>query len=43
MTMAESQLALSALASLCAGERDAVKILRAVLRRANPTLLQRRS
>ena len=43
LTLAESHLALAAVASLCAGERDAVKILRAVLRRANPTLLQRRS
>ena len=34
MTMAESQLALAALASLCAGGRDAVEILRRLLRRA---------
>jgi hypothetical protein len=41
MTMAESQLALAALASLCAGERDAVEILRRLLRRVRPTLLPR--
>ena len=35
---AESQLALAALAPLCAGERDAVKILRRLVRRARPTL-----
>jgi hypothetical protein len=34
MTMAESQLALAALASLCNGERDAVEIRRRLLRRA---------
>ena len=33
MTLAESQLALAALASLCAGEREAVVILRRLLRR----------
>ena len=33
MTLAESQLALAALAGLCAGERDAVAILR---RRVRP-------
>jgi hypothetical protein len=37
LTLAESQLALAAVASLCAGERDALKILRGVLRRAKPT------
>ncbi|HYY02639.1 MAG TPA: hypothetical protein VE736_02030 [Gaiellaceae bacterium] len=41
LTLPQSQLALAALASLCAGERDAVKILRAVVRRARPTLLPR--
>ena len=35
MTLAESQLALAALASLCAGEREAVKILRRLLRRCS--------
>ena len=39
LTLAESQLALTAIASLCAGERGALKILRGVLRRAKPTLL----
>lgn len=41
MTLAESQLALAALASLCAGERDAVEILRRVVRRVRPTVVQR--
>jgi hypothetical protein len=41
LTLAESQLALAAVASLCAGERDALKILRGVLRRARPTLVPR--
>lgn len=39
MTLAESQLALAALASLCAGERDTVEILRRLLRRVRPTLV----
>jgi hypothetical protein len=39
MTLGESQLALAALASLCAGERDSVGILRRLLRRVRPTLL----
>ena len=38
MTIVESQLALAALASLCAGERGAVEILRRLLRRVGPTL-----
>ena len=41
LTLAESQLALAALASLCAGERDAVDILRRLLVRMRPTLMQR--
>jgi hypothetical protein len=41
MTLAESQLALAALASLCAGEHDAIGVLRMLLRRARPTLLHR--
>src|SRR5947208_4731992 len=41
LTLAESQLALAAIASLCAGERDALRVLRGVLRRAKPTLLPR--
>jgi len=40
MTLAESQLALAALASLCAGEREAVAILRSLLRRIHPTLVR---
>ena len=38
LTLGESQLALAALASLCAGERDAVEVLRRLLRRARPIL-----
>ena len=41
MTLAESQLALAALASLCAGEREAVGLLRKLLRRVRPTLVNR--
>jgi hypothetical protein len=41
MTLAESQLALAALASLCAGEREAITILRGLLRRVRPTLIRR--
>jgi hypothetical protein len=33
LSLAESQLALAALASLCAGERDAIEVLRRLLRR----------
>jgi hypothetical protein len=40
MTLAESRLALAALASLCAGEREAVEILRRLLRRVRPTLIR---
>jgi len=39
MTLAESQLALAAWASLCAGERESVEILRRFLRRVGPTQL----
>lgn len=39
MTLAESQLALAALASLCAGERSAIDLLRKLLRRVRPTLI----
>lgn len=38
LSLAESQLALAALASLCAGERDAVEVLRRLLRRIRPAL-----
>jgi hypothetical protein len=37
LSLAESQLALAALASLCAGERDSVQVLRRLLRRVRPT------
>lgn len=43
MTLGESQLALAALASLAAGEREAVSLLRALLRRVNPMLMRRMS
>jgi hypothetical protein len=43
LTLAESQLALAALASLCAGDGDGVDVLRRLLRRARPTLLPRAS
>lgn len=36
LTLAESQLALVALASLCAGERDSIQVLRRLLRRVKP-------
>ena len=41
LSLAESQLALVALASLCSGERDAVEVLRRLLRRVRPTLVPR--
>jgi hypothetical protein len=37
LSLAESQLALGALAAVCAGERDAVAILRGLLRRVQPS------
>jgi hypothetical protein len=40
MTLAESQLALSALACLCAGERGAIDVLRRLVRRVRPTLVR---
>lgn len=39
LTFAEAQLALAALASLCAGERDAIEVLRRLMRRVRPTLV----
>jgi len=39
LTLAESQLALAALASLCAGEREALDVLRRLLRRVRPTAI----
>lgn len=41
LTLAESQLALAALASLVAGERDAITVLRHLLRRVRPALVSR--
>jgi hypothetical protein len=41
LTLAESQLALAALASLCAGERDSVEVLRRLLRRVGPVMVPR--
>jgi hypothetical protein len=41
LSLAESQLALAALASLCAGERSAIEILRRLLRRVRPTVVPR--
>jgi hypothetical protein len=41
LTLAESQLALAALTSLCAGHRDSPDILKRLLRRSRPTLLPR--
>ena len=38
LSLAESQLALAALTSLCAGERDAVEVLRRLLSRVRPTV-----
>ena len=39
MCLAESQLTLGALASLCAGERDAIDLLRKLRRRVLPTVV----
>jgi hypothetical protein len=41
LSLVESQLALSALAALCAGDRSAVVVLEALLRRVKPTALRR--
>lgn len=41
LTLAESQLALAAMASLCAGERDAIEVLRRLLRRVRPPAVPR--
>jgi hypothetical protein len=41
LSLAESQLALAALASLCAGEREAVQVLRRLLRRVRPMVVPR--
>jgi hypothetical protein len=39
LSLAESQLALAALASLCAGDREAVGVLGRLLRRVRPTVV----
>ena len=41
LTLTESQLALAALGSLCAGERDSVDVLRRLLGRVRSTLVPR--
>ena len=41
LSLTESQLALAALASLCAGDVEAVDVLRRLLRRVRPTLVRR--
>ena len=40
MTVAESQLAVAAPANLCPGEREAIDLLRKLLRRVRPTLIR---
>ena len=40
LSLAESQLALAALASLCGGEREAVEVLRRLLRRVRPMVVE---
>lgn len=40
LTFVESQLALAALASLCAGDPEAVGVLRRLLRRVRPSLVR---
>ena len=41
LSLAESQLALAALASLCGGKRDVIEVLRRLLRRVRPTAVPR--
>ena len=41
LTIVDSQLALAALASLCAGDREALGLLRRLLRRAQPLRVPR--
>jgi hypothetical protein len=41
LTLVESQLALAALAALCAGDGEAAALLRRLLRRVQPTVLRR--
>jgi hypothetical protein len=40
LTLEQSQFALAALAALCRGDRDAIGVLRRLLRRVRPTLVQ---
>jgi hypothetical protein len=40
MTLAESQLAVAALGSLCARDREAIGLLRKFLQRVRPTVLR---
>jgi hypothetical protein len=39
LSLAESQLALAALASLCAGDAEGAEVLRRLLRRVRPTVI----
>jgi hypothetical protein len=39
-TLAEAQLSLAALAALCAGDREAVGVLRRLLRRVRPAIVR---
>jgi hypothetical protein len=41
LTLEESQFALTALAALCRGDRDAIGVLRRLLRKVRPTLVPR--
>lgn len=43
LTLTESQLALAALASLCAGDATSIEVLRRLLRRVRPSVLSRLS
>jgi hypothetical protein len=40
LTLTESQFALAALTALCAGDRDAIGVLRRLLRKVRPTLVR---
>ena len=41
LTLAESQFALAALVALCGGNREAIGVLRRLLRKVRPTLMPR--
>ena len=43
LTLTESQYALAALAALCGGNREAIGVLRRLLRKVRPTLPPRRA